>query len=212
MNHPENPISRVVEPLARLAAIACGWLVLLLSLAITVEIVGRKLFAFSLQGTDDFGGYVLAIVAVIGASYTMAMRGHTRVDVFLVRMPQAAQRALNVLAMVSMAAFAIYGAWRGSTVLLDSIEFQSVASNPRQTPLWQPQSVWLAGLVLFALIASAYALHALLLWFKASPDLNRWYGPTTAQDELEAELTAKAEREAQAEAGTAATATGRATA
>ncbi len=146
----DDPISRVVEPVARVAAIVCGYAVLLLSLAVSVEIVGRKLFSHSFPGTDDIGGYVLAIVAIVGASYTMAKRGHTRVDIFLVRMPTAWQRMLNLLAMVTMAAFAIFAAWRGTTVLLESIEFQSVASNPLQTPLWQPQSLWLIGLVLFA--------------------------------------------------------------
>lgn len=189
-----NPISRVVEPVARVAAILCGYLVLLLSFAITIEIVGRKLFGFTLQGTDDFGGYVLAIIAIIGASYTMALRGHTRVDVFLVRMSARWQRILNTLAMVGMALFTGYAAWRGTTVLLESIEFQSTASNPLQTPLWQPQSIWVAGLVLFALIALAYAVHAIVLFARRSPELNRFYGPASAQDELEAELAAQAER------------------
>ena len=193
----ENPISRVVEPVARIAAILCGYAVLLLSFAVAIEIVGRKLFAFSFQGTDDFGGYVLAIVAVVGASYTMAMRGHTRVDVFLVRMPQPWQRLLNVTAMVTLAGFASFAAWRGSKVLLESIEFQSVASNPLQTPLWQPQLVWMVGLTLFALIALAYAGHALLLLARGSPALNRFYGPASAQDELESELAARAERAGQ---------------
>jgi TRAP-type C4-dicarboxylate transport system permease small subunit len=197
----EDPISRVVEPVARVAAILCGYAVLLLSVAVSVEIVGRKLFSYSFQGTDDMGGYVLAIVAVIGASYTMAKRGHTRVDIFLVMMPAGWQRLLNLLAMVTMAACAAFAAWRGSTVLLESIEFQSVASNPRQTPLWQPQSLWLIGLVLFALISLAYALHALLLFVRGDPRLNRFYGPASVQDELEAELTAQAERAAQNEAG-----------
>lgn len=196
-----NPISRVVEPVARLAAIVCGYAVLFLSAIVSIEIVGRKLFSFTFQGTDDLGGYVLAIIAVVGASYTMAMRGHTRVDVFLVRMPSGWQRALNTLAMVTMAAFAAFAAWRGLDVLLESIEFQSVASNPRQTPLWQPQSLWVAGLVLFALISFAYAVHALVLLARRCPDLNRFYGPASAQDELEAELTARAERDAQADAG-----------
>ena len=195
----DDPISRVVEPVARMAAIICGYAVLLLSLAVSVEIVGRKLFSHSFPGTDDIGGYVLAIIAVIGASYTMAKRGHTRVDIFLVKMPTAWQRFLNLLAMVTMAAFAIFAAWRGSTVLLESIEFQSVASNPLQTPLWQPQSLWLIGLVLFALISGAYAVHALLLFAKGDPKLNRFYGPASVQDELEAELTAQAERAAQEE-------------
>ena len=195
-----NPISRVVEPVARMAAILCGYVVLVLSIFVAIDIVGRKLFGFTFQGMDDLGGYVLAIIAVVGASYTMAMRGHTRVDVFLVRMSAGAQRALNALAMVTMAAFAAFAAWRGLDVLLESVEFQSVATNPLQTPLWQPQLAWVAGLVLFALISTAYAIHALLLLSRASPELNRFYGPASAQDELEAELTARAERESQAEA------------
>ena len=197
----DNPISKVVEPIARWAAIACGWGVLVLSAAITVEILGRKLFAFSFHGIDDIGGYVLAITATVGASYTMAMRGHTRVDVFLVRMPQGLQRFLNLLAMATMALFAVFATWRGSVVLMESIEFQSVATNPLQTPLWQPQSLWLFGLALFAAIAVAYAVHAVLLYARGSAQLNRLYGPMTAQDELEAELTARLEREAQEEQG-----------
>ena len=197
----DDPISRVVEPVARMAAVICGYAVLLLSLAVSVEIVGRKLFSHSFPGTDDMGGYVLAIIAVVGASYTMAKRGHTRVDIFLVRMPAGWQRLLNMLAMVTMAAFAAFAAWRGSTVLLESIEFQSVASNPLQTPLWQPQALWLIGLALFALISLAYALHALLLFVRGDPRLNRYYGPASVQDELEAEMTAQAERAAQAGAG-----------
>ena len=195
-----NPISRVVEPVARLAAILCGYAVLVLSVMVSIEIVGRKLFAFSFQGTDDIGGYVLAIIAVVGASYTMAMRGHTRVDVFLVRMSASWQRWLNTLAMVTLAGFACFAAWRGSTVLLESIEFQSVASNPLQTPLWQPQLVWMIGLALFALIAVSYAVHAVILLARGSSELNRFYGPQSAQDELDAELAARAERSA-SEAG-----------
>ena len=192
----EDPISRVVEPVARVAAILCGYIVLALSIAIAVEIVGRKLFSHSFPGIDDIGGYVLAVVAVIGASYTMAKRGHTRVDIFLVRMPAAWQRALNTLAMVTMALFASFAAWRGTTVLLESVEFQSVASNPLQTPLWQPQTLWLIGLWLFALISVAYAVHALYLLVSGDAKLNRWYGPLTANDELDAELAAQAERAA----------------
>src|SRR5262245_49986116 len=195
----DNPISKVVEPVARWAAVVCGWGVLVLSVAITIEILGRKLFAFSFHGIDDIGGYVLAITATVGASYTMAMRGHTRVDVFLVRLPQGLQRFLNMLAMVTLATFAVFAAWRGSVVLRESIEFQSVATNPLQTPLWQPQSLWLAGIGLFAAIAVAYAVHAMALYACGSALLNRHYGPITAQDELEAELTARLEREAQSE-------------
>ena len=197
-----NPISRIVEPVARVAAILCGYAVLVLSVLVAIDIVGRKLFGFTFQGMDDMGGYVLAIIAVVGASYTMAMRGHTRVDVFLVRMPPGVQRVLNTLAMVTMAAFAAYAAWRGLDVLQESIEFQSVASNPLQTPLWQPQGLWVASASCYSRLISAGLRHprARAPVLRGSPDLNRFYGPSSAQDELEAELTARAEREAQADA------------
>lgn len=190
----DNPISRWVEPLARWAAIACGWAVLALSVAIAIEIVGRKLFAFTFHGVDDIGGYVLAITATIGASYTMAMRGHTRIDVFLVRMPRGLQAVLNALAMVTLAVFAVFAAWRASVVLAESIEFKSVATNPLQTPLWQPQTLWLAGIVLFAAIAVAYAIHAVILLVGGSRELNRFYGPASVREELDAELKARSGR------------------
>ena len=187
----ENPVSRIAIPVTRYAAIACGYGILALSAAICLEVVGRKFFGFSLQGVDDIGGYVLAVTAAIGASYTMAMRGHTRIDVFLVRMPTGMQAWLNVSAMRGLALFAVYAFARGIDVLAESVEFRSVATNPLQTPLWQPQAAWLLGLGLFALFACLYAGHALLLLVRDKRRLNRLYGPTTAKDEIDAELEAR---------------------
>ena len=95
MSPSDNPISRYVEPAARLAAILFGYAVLAYALLLSFEIVSRKLFNSSFKGIDELGGFVLAISAAIGASYTMALRGHTRVDVFLVRMPKKVQASLG---------------------------------------------------------------------------------------------------------------------
>ncbi len=189
----ENPVGKIAVPVARFVAILCGYGVLILSFAITVEIVGRKFFGFSLQGIDDIGGYALAIVAAIGASYTMAMRGHTRIDVFLIRMPAFWQAVLNAVAMVTLAGFAVFALYRGEDVLSESIEFRSVATNPLQTPLWIPQATWLFGVGLFAVFASAYAAHSLYLLIADRRRLNRLYGPATAKDEVDAELEARKE-------------------
>lgn len=182
-----NPVSRKLNPPVRIATLACGWVVFLYAIALTVEILGRKLFNTSFKGIDELGGFVLAFAAAIGASYAMAQRSHTRVDVFLVRMPRRVQRALNVLAMACFAGFAVFAAWRGAAVLRDTIEYGSSATNLEQ-PLWVPQAAWVFGLVLLAAIALVYAVHALLLWVQKRPELNAWYGPVSAQEELEAEL------------------------
>lgn len=194
MSAASNPISRIVEPVAGVVAIVFGYALLIYSIALTWEIVARKLLNISVQGLDEVGGFMLAIGAAVGASYSMAMRAHTRVDVFLIRMPQGMQRILNVLALLAMASFAIFAAWRGVAVLLDTIEFQSTSPNLQQ-PLWISQSAWVIGLGLFAIIASAYALHALWLLVTGDPMLNRFYGPMTVKDEVDGELEALKARE-----------------
>jgi TRAP-type C4-dicarboxylate transport system permease small subunit len=154
---------------------------------LTLEILGRKFFNTSFKGIDELGGFVLAISAAIGASYAMAQRSHTRVDVFLVRFPRAVQRWLNTIAMTFFAFFATFAAWRGVAVLLETIELKSSATNLEQ-PLWVPQLGWVIGLILLALISLAYALHAIYLLAAKRPELNAWYGPFSAQEELDAEL------------------------
>jgi TRAP-type C4-dicarboxylate transport system permease small subunit len=200
MSPLDNPISRYVEPAARLAAILFGYAVLAYALLLSFEIVSRKLFNSSFKGIDELGGFVLAISAAIGASYTMALRGHTRVDVFLVRMPKTVQAWLNALAMVSMAGFAGFSAWRGVAVLLDTIEFGSVSPNLQQ-PLWIPQLIWVAGLVLFAAIAMLYGAHALYLLVTGRPEINTLYGPLSVDDELDTELEALKSRKVEGSDG-----------
>ena len=182
-----NPISLKIAPAARLATLACGWIVMAYAVALTVEILGRKFLNTSFKGIDELGGFVLAISAAIGASYAMALRSHTRVDVFLVRFPRTVQKVLNTLAMVCFAFFATFAAWRGIAVLADTVEYKSSATNLEQ-PLWIPQAGWVIGLVLLSVIALSYALHALYLLVRGRPELNAWYGPVSAQEELEAEL------------------------
>ena len=43
-----NPISKALEPLGRLIAVVSGYVLLGLAFAMSVEIVGRKLFAFNI--------------------------------------------------------------------------------------------------------------------------------------------------------------------
>ncbi len=182
-----NPISHAIAPAARFATLACGWVVLGYAIALSLEVLGRKLFNTSFKGIDELGGFVLAISAAIGASYAMAQRSHTRVDVFLVRFPRPVQRVLNTLGMATFAFFATFAAWRGINVLMEPLEFKSSAPN-QELPPWSPQSAWVLGLVLLAIISLAYAVHALYLLVRQRPELNAWYGPTSAQEELEAEL------------------------
>ncbi|URI07148.1 TRAP transporter small permease [Aquincola tertiaricarbonis] len=166
-----------------------GLIFVALSLLVAVETVMRKTFNVSLQGADELGGYALAVGATIAFSLALTGRSHIRVDVFHDRLPAALQTALNWLSAVLLAGFAGLVAWLAWFVIQDSAAYKSVAQTPWATPLVLPQSVWLAGLVVFALVAAVYALRASWLLVQGRVGmLNREFGPRSTKDEVDEEL------------------------
>ena len=185
---PDNLFSRWLGRGVDVLVILSGWWLIAFSLASCFEMVSRKLFSYSLQGIDEVGGYTLAVTSAIGFSYTLITRGHTRVDFLVSKLPANVRATLNWLAMVTLAVLAAFALYRGSNVLAESVEFQSTATTPLQTPMWIPQSLWLLGYALFAIIAVWLAAHASLLLIRGRhADLNRAYGPQTLEEEIEAE-------------------------
>ncbi len=185
-----NPIARYVEGPARWVALAGGWWLLALSLLTCAEILLRKFASISLQGVDEIGGYTLAVFSSLSFAWALVAKSHARVDFLLGRMPASVRALLNACAYGMLAAFATYAAMRGWTVLEESIEFQARANSPLQTPLWIPQGAWLAGLVVFAISAGAYAAHALWLLLVNHTRLNDLYGPMTLDEEVATEASA----------------------
>jgi TRAP-type C4-dicarboxylate transport system permease small subunit len=166
-----------------------GLIFVALSGVVAVETVVRKVFNFSLQGADELGGYALAVGATLAFSMALLGRSHIRVDVFHAHLPAWLQTGLNWFAAVGLAAFALLLAWLARFVLSDSVDYNSVAQTPWATPLWWPQTAWLAGLVVFALIATVFAVRATWLLLRAqSAALNREFGPRSTKDEVEEEL------------------------
>lgn len=175
--------------LERWLGIVFGLIFLALSLLVAVETVMRKLFNVSLQGADELGGYALAVGATIAFSLALIGRSHIRVDVFHDRLPAALQVVLNWLSAVLLAAFAGLVAWLAWFVIQDSAAYKSVSQTPWATPLVIPQSAWLAGLCMFALVSLVYAARATWLLLRGQTSvLNREYGPRSTKDEVDEEL------------------------
>lgn len=166
-----------------------GWLFLGLSIVVVVETVARKLFAFSLQGADELGGYILAVGSGLAFTVAFVDRAHIRIDLFQARLPFRARAFLDWFSAVSMATLALLLAYVCWLVLDETIEFQSNAPTPWATPLIYPQGAWYATLVVFALVTVAAAIRATtLLLGRRQDQLVREFGPQTAEDELRAEL------------------------
>jgi len=166
-----------------------GLIFVALSCMVAVETIVRKVFNFSLQGADELGGYTLALGATIAFSLALMGRSHIRVDVFHDRLPAWLKTGLNWLSVVCLAAFAGLMAYLAWFVIRDTHAYKSVSQTPWATPLEYPQSAWLVGLILFALVAAGYALRA--TWLLVRGDvaaLNHEFGPRTTKDEVDEEL------------------------
>lgn len=200
---PPGPAARWLANIADASVIACGWWLIALSAITCVEMLGRKLFGFSLQGVDEIGSYTYGIVGAFGFAYTLITRSHTRVDFLLSRFSPRVQALLNVLAMLTLTALAVLCLWRGLHVVLDSIDMKSTAATPLATPMWIPQTIWLAGYALFAAVSLLAAWHALQLFAKGRrAQLNDQFGPQTLAEEIEAETELHLNPPAQAMATT----------
>src|SRR5688500_20404614 len=113
---PRNLFTRSLEAVVEFFAIVCGWWLLGLSVLTCIEMLGRKVFGFSLQGVDEIGSYTFAVVGAFGFSYALLTRGHTRVDFLLSRFKRTQRGVLNFVAMVTLAAMALFFVYRDSAV------------------------------------------------------------------------------------------------
>ncbi len=189
--------STMKQRIENLLATVFGAIFLLLSAVVTVETLSRKLFNISLQGADELGGYALAVGSTIAFSLALMGRNHIRVDVFHEKFPRKLQAWLNWLSIVSLALFGAFIAWIAFKVIGDTLQYGSTAQTPWATPLIWPQSVWYVGLVVFALVAFGYAIHATRLLVGGHIDtLNHEFQPKSAKDELKEELDDLAQRRA----------------
>ncbi len=166
-----------------------GVIFIILAVVVTTETLLRKIFNFSLQGADELGGYALAVGSTIAFSLALTGRNHIRVDVFHDHFPRALKAALNWLSIVLLAATGVFFALVALQVLDDTRAYGSTAQTPWATPLIYPQSLWYAGLVIFALVGSGYALRATWLLLSGRIEqLNSEFHPRSAKEEVMSEL------------------------
>ncbi len=185
----------LLQNLGAVFANICGYILLALAVLVTAETLGRKFLNVSLQGVDELGGYALAVGSALAFTTALVERAHIRIELFHVMLPVPLQMALNWFAVTSLAAFGGLLAFVCFAILADSFAYNSTAPTPWATPLIYPQSLWYAGIVIFALVSAVMALHATYLLVTGNAEaLNKAYGPKEAAEEVKEELEDLASR------------------
>jgi TRAP-type C4-dicarboxylate transport system permease small subunit len=132
-------IERVIAFLSKLSAWISGIFVILMILLITLEVTGRKLFGFSTLVSDEFSGYMLALITFMGAAYTVKTEGFTRMELIYLRFKGKGRWVFNVVINLIALVFLLivdYWIW---VFVLSSYRAETKSISIVQTPLFIPQ-------------------------------------------------------------------------
>ena len=184
------------ERMSRVAVWVAGGMLILSAVMVSVDVILRKLFAFSFGGADEIMGYVFAIGTAWAFTFTLLDRANVRIDALYRLLPAQLRAILDVVAILVLTVFIFFvtkGAWsvfHGSLGWpFGDTDFWSVSITPLLTPLAIPQGLWLLGLALFLftlVLISLRSLSALIQGDFAA--VGSVAGPRTHEEEVEEDL------------------------
>jgi len=188
---PLDGLYQYTDRMSRLMARLAGALLLLAAIVITADVLLRKLFLFSLGGSDELAGYALAISTSWGLPYALLRRANIRIDFIYLRLPPRLTAWLDLAGLLAMAGFMVFVTWFAAALWLESIEMRAAANTPLGTPLMVPQGIWVMGLVLFLLAVAVLIARVLALLIRGDADgVSRDAGIRTVEEEVRDEVGA----------------------
>lgn len=158
-----------MRKLNRVVAILIGIGLLICVAFVLLDIVLRQIGA-SFGGTDEISGYVMAITAAWGMSYTLLELGHVRIDLLRSRVATKGRVLFDLFSMIVLTVTITLIAFRCWPVLEKSLANDSRANTVLETPLWIVQLPWFLGWAWFGLTAWLTLLAALVLFVQGKFD------------------------------------------
>jgi TRAP-type C4-dicarboxylate transport system permease small subunit len=179
----------LLSGLSRAGAWFGGMLLFGASFMIGAEVLLRKFAGISIGGADEISGYVLAVSSAWAFGFSLLARVHIRIDTLYALLPQRLQALLDLLALSLTTFFFGFTAWFAWAHLMRSVSLGARSMTPMQTPLVIPQSLWVAGLISFVVLAALLWLRSLLAVLTGDLGTSaRLIGSRTAKQEVEEEI------------------------
>jgi TRAP-type C4-dicarboxylate transport system permease small subunit len=148
------------EKVARFAVYGSGALTIGSVLLISYDVITRKLFGWTIGGSDEISSYVFAISTSWSLAFAMLHRAHVRVDILYQYLPVRISAFLDWVSLVAMGVFMGYLTFYAYDVVASSVLQNSHANTPLGTPLAIPQGLWFAGLVFMCIVLALMMLRA----------------------------------------------------
>ena len=151
----------IIDRISHVAVWIGGAMLIMTAFLVFVEVIVRKVFLLSLGGADELSGYAFAIASTWAFSFALLVRAHIRIDVVYVKLPPRFRAFLDVVALTSLGLFAAVMTRYAWDTFAFTIQFSTHANTPLETPLWIPQSLWLAGIIFFMVTLALQIIRSL---------------------------------------------------
>jgi TRAP-type C4-dicarboxylate transport system permease small subunit len=118
---------------------------------INVEIILRALFNTSTLIADEYSGYFLVAVVLMGLAYALKHDAHIRVEVIRTRLGHRGKNRVDAGCTLLGIVITIYAIYHAVLMAKDAYLLEMTADSISETPLFLPQLMIPLGLILFAL-------------------------------------------------------------
>nr|WP_321443406.1 TRAP transporter small permease [uncultured Cohaesibacter sp.] len=152
---------RLVYFISTLAAIVAAAALVFMVGLIALEILLRSLFSTSTFMTAEFVGYAVATCTVWSLGYVLEHEQLIRVNLLLARFPERVQDVMTAISAALLLAGTLGLAWMFWLRVARAWARGTVSPSIAAVPVWIPESVILAGLLVFALQIFAHGLRYL---------------------------------------------------
>jgi TRAP-type C4-dicarboxylate transport system permease small subunit len=135
----------------------CGALSALLILfvlgIVTYAVIQRYILGTPLLWGDEFIGYVLVAIVMLGTAEALRKGDHIAIDLLSSRTGPTASRILAIWSDLAVLAFAVVIGWSSWVAIKFAYDFGEYSSGYIEVPTWIPQLPMLVGSVLIGLVA-----------------------------------------------------------
>lgn len=155
------PWRRAVGRLVEFSRTFCEFLIVAMMLLITIEVVARSFFRFSLQMVDEVSVYLLVAVTFLAVNVSLHEKALFRVAFLHDRLAARLQSILQLLFNVLSLGFAIIMEYQLIRLVISSYSRNNVAPTLLATPIYLPQLIMPIGMALMLVILVAEIAHNL---------------------------------------------------
>lgn len=170
---------------SRVATWVGGGALLLSAIMVTLDVLSRKLFGYTISGSDEISGYIFAASTTWAYSYCLLTRANIRIDALYNVLGIRARAILDVIGLLLLFYYIYLLTTNALGVFLDNVEYSSTAQTTLATPLWIPQLFWVSGLCFFLLSLTFLSVYSLTAFVKRDwACINRIAGVRSIEEEI----------------------------